>query len=171
MITGGPCSRARPECSLQVFYNLDTRRSVNWTTACGMSLNTMTPKLFLFIFNLLSLSGSQSVSTRPVGGSALAHGEAKCIHVTLLVIATFLSAQICSKCICLGVHLRVYGRTGVAEFQTFLSVCRMCARTRTFPLRTSWEHTNTCVCQLPGIQGPILCGPLLAALSHYSRCC
>lgn len=77
----------------------------------------------------------------------------------------------CLKYFYSGVHMRVYRRTACCGIPNIpVSLPYVCSNTDFPPLGTSWEHTNTCVCQLPGIQGPILSGLLLAVLSHFSRC-
>lgn len=162
---GGLCSRARPECGLQVFYNLDNYRSVSLTTLCCVTLKWHL-HFFIYLFLVLFHSSGHSLSVLD-----LSEAQPLCSTKLKVSLLHFYLPKNVLNVSGWDFAWEFIDVRGVAEFQTFLSVCRMCALARTFPLGTSWEHTNTCVCQLPGIQGLILSGPLLATLSQCSRCC
>lgn len=162
---GELCSRTRPECSLQVFYNLHTHRHFGHTMLCEPPrCDTLT----VFIqFHLLSLQFNLSVldllEVQPLCSAKL--------NVSMLPCRSL--AHFYHLKNVLNVSRREFtwefiDVRRVSEFQSFLSVCRMCAPARTFPPRDklgTYKHMCLSAAWYPGA------GLLLATLSHYSRCC
>lgn len=151
------------QCSLQVWSHCDTHRPQRHSPCCT-NPHPVTPKLPVFHFN----PQFTACQYRPVGRfspAALQSSMCPCRPADACRIFIFwkrlknVSAGGISS---LG-SLRTYG---VLQNSTHSCQSAACVLLHGLsPLGTRWEHTNTCVCQLPGIQGP-----MLAVLSHFSRC-
>lgn len=139
-----------PKRSLQVFFNLDTHRSVAMTTPCGMNLCPVTPNL-PFFFQFQSPSPVRGLSVLDL--LEVQPCKAKCINVALPVVAAFLSSRKCSKCFYSGVHLRVYRRTACFRIPNIpVSLPYVCSNTD-FPPRDklrTYKHMCLSAAWYPG---------------------